>query len=170
GRRTPARKERAQACEDRGRSLAVELLVDDRLSERGENARRRLKLHAKRPDLVDDAREHRIRGAQVHDGEARIKAKHTVAIQERLRAIQLGAFDGEHAALGYDASLGGKAADLTAGGEYAVARHDDREWISPERLSHSARGTRCADPRRNVAIGQCHARRNGTRDLVDAAV
>ena len=66
--------------------------------------------------------------------------------------------------------LRGEAADLAAGGEHAMARHDDRERIAPERLPDGARRARRAEARRDVAVRKRRARRDGAGDLVDAAV
>src|SRR6266478_615300 len=85
-------------------------------------------------------------------------------------AIYPRALDRQHAALGGDAPLGGKAADLAAGGEHAMARHYDRERISAERLPDRARRTGCADPPRDVAVGERPAGRNGAGGVIDAAV
>src|SRR5207245_6777274 len=76
-------------------------------------------------------------------------------------AIYPCALDRQHAALGGDAPLGGKAADLAAGGEHAMARHNDRERISAERLPDRPRGTGHADPPRDVAVRERLAGRNG---------
>ncbi len=51
-----------------------------------------------------------------------------------------------------------------------MARHDDRERVAPERLPHGARRAGRAEPRRDLAVRERRARRNGARDLVDAAV
>src|SRR6266446_6584022 len=83
-------------------------------------------------------------------------------------AIYPRALDRQHAALGGDAPLGGKAADLAAGGEHAMARHYDRERISAERLPDRARRTGCADPPRDVAVGERPAGRNGAGGVTDA--
>src|SRR6266436_8285715 len=85
-------------------------------------------------------------------------------------AIYPRALDRQHAALRGDAPLRGKAADLAAGGEHAMARHDDRERISAERLPDGACRTGRAEPRGEVAIGQRFTRRNGARHLVDPTV
>src|SRR5207247_8695759 len=69
-------------------------------------------------------------------------------------AIYPRALDRQHAALGGDAPLGGKAADLAAGGEHTMARHNDRERISTERLPDRACRTGCADPPGDVAVGE----------------
>ena len=51
-----------------------------------------------------------------------------------------------------------------------MARHDDRERVSPERLTHGAGRAGRAEPSRDLAVGERRTRRNGARDLVDAAV
>ena len=116
------------------------------------------------------ARERRVGRAQVLDRDARIEAERAVAVEERGRAVRLRAFDREQAELGRDAAVGGEAAELAAGREHAMARHDDRERVAPERLPHGARRAARAEPRRDVAVRERRARRNGARDLVDAAV
>src|SRR5271170_3381171 len=80
-------------------------------------------------------------------------------------AIELRAFDREEAAFGHNSALGRKTADLAAGGEHAMARDNDRERVSPERLPHGARGAGCAEPSRDGAIRQGLARRNGACDV-----
>ena len=127
-------------------------------------------LHTKRADLVDDAREGWVRGAQMGDGNIRIKAEPAILLDQRRRAVQLHTFYREHTALGGDAALSRKAADFAAGGEYAMARHDDREWVTAERLPDGACRARCADPCGDVAIRQGHACWNGACRLVDTAM
>src|SRR6516225_7252205 len=51
-----------------------------------------------------------------------------------------------------------------------MAGHDDRERVTPERLPDSARRTWIADSCGDVAIRQCHSRRDHAGSLVDAAV
>src|SRR5690242_7452989 len=63
-----------------------------------------------------------------------------------------------------------EAADLSAGGKHAMARHDNRERILPEGLTHRASGTALVEPRGDVAVGERLARRDAARDLVDAAM
>jgi len=84
--------------------------------------------------------------------------------------IDVSALDRQHLELGGDAAIGGEAAGLAAGGEHAVARHHDRAGIAPERLADIARQLDAAEPFCNVAIGHSLARRDGARDVVDAAV
>ena len=61
-------------------------------------------------------------------------------------------------------------ADLAAGREHAVARHDDRERIAAERLADLLRDALVAESNGNLAIGERRTRRDGARHLVDAAV
>src|SRR4051794_4752167 len=85
-----ARKERAHAAEDRRRRLSGELLVDDRLGERAEDARRLLQLEAEGTDGVDDAGEGRVRFPYLSHGSLRIEAQRTVALDGaalRLRTL-----------------------------------------------------------------------------------
>ena len=51
-----------------------------------------------------------------------------------------------------------------------MARHDDRERVAPERLPDGARRAGRAEPRRDLAVRERRARRNGARHLVDAAM
>jgi hypothetical protein len=62
-----------------------------------------------------------------------------------------GALDFEQAELGGDAAGGGKSAGLAAGGDDAMARHDDGERISPQRLADFACRAGIAEPGRDVA-------------------
>ena len=165
-----AREERAHAREDRRRGLAGELLVDDRLRERDEDARRSLEPHAKGADGVDDAREPRVGRAQVLDRNARIEAEARRRRRKGALPVRPRAFDREQAELRRDATIRGEAADLAAGREHAMARHDDRERVSPECLPYGARRAGRAEPRRDLAVRERRARRNGARHLVNAAV
>src|SRR5262249_60648934 len=74
------------------------------------------------------------------------------------------------ARLGGAAAVGGEAAGLAAGREHAMARHDERERVSPERLSDVAREAAFAEPRRDLPVRERGTRRNAARDLVDAAI
>ena len=165
-----AREERAHAREDRRGGLGGQLLVDDRLRKHGEDARRLLELHAEGADRVDEPRECRVGRAQVLDRHARIEAERAVAIEELGLPADVRAFDREEPELRRDAAVGGEAAGLAAGGEHAMARHHDGEWVSPERLAHGAGQAPRAEVRRDVAVRERRARRNGPRHLVDAAV
>src|SRR5439155_5301892 len=99
-----------------------------------------------------------------------IEAERAVAVEELALPVGVRAFDREEPELRRDAAVGGEAAGLAAGGEHAMARHHDREWVSPERLAHGAGQAARAEPRRDVAVRERRTRRNGTRHLVDAAV
>src|SRR5580704_15124101 len=76
------------------------------------------------------------------------------AVEQRRRLAHLRNLDLEQAQLGGDAAGRGKAADLAAGCEDAMARHDDREWVLAHRLPHVARGTGIAEPFCDVAVGE----------------
>ena len=165
-----ARKERAHAREDRRRGLAGELLVDDRLCERDEQAARPFELHAKGARGIDDARERGVGRAQVRERGAGIEAERTVAVEQPELAVSLRTFDREQPELRRDAAVGGEAADLSPGREHAMARHDDRERVSPQGLAHGARRAGRAEPCRDVAVRERGTRRYRARDLVDAAV
>src|SRR6185437_13400819 len=80
------------------------------------------------------------------------------------------AFDRQHLELGDDAAIGGKSARLAAGGEHTMAWHHDRTGISSERLANVPRQLDAAKSFGDVAIGHGLARRDGARDIVDAAI
>jgi hypothetical protein len=61
-----------------------------------------------------------------------------VAVEQSGFAAEARALDFEQAELGRDAAGGGKSAGLPAGGGDAVARHDDGERVSPQRLADPA--------------------------------
>src|SRR5262249_39115705 len=67
-------------------------------------------------------------------------------------AIQLRAFDRQHSLFCRDTALSGKAADLAAGGEHAMTRHDDRERVAPERLPDRAGCTGGPDTLGDVTV------------------
>ena len=144
----------------------MELLVDDRLRERDEEARGPPERHPKRANGVDDARQRRVGRAHVRDRDARIEAE-PAADRE---AVHLRALDREHAELRAGAAVGGEAAHLAAGGEHAMAGHDDRERVAAEGLADGACGARRAGACRDVAVGERGAGRDGPRYLVHAAV
>ena len=56
------------------------------------------------------------------------------------------------------------------GRQHAVAWHDERERILPERAAHRPRGASVAEPGRHLAVRERRARRNAAGHLVDAAV
>ena len=85
-------------------------------------------------------------------------------------AVHLRALDREHAELRADAAVGGEAAHLAAGGEHAMAGHDDRERVAAEGLADGACGARRAGACCDVAVGERGAGRNRPRYLVHAAV
>ena len=57
-----------------------------------------------------------------------------------------------------------------AGGEHAMAGHDDRERVAPERLADRLCGAALADPLGDLAVRDRLARRDRAGDRVDAAV
>ena len=130
----------------------------------------RLELHAERADGVDDARQRRVGCAHVRDRDARVEAERAVAVEERELVGRPRAFDGEHAELRRDAAARREAPRRAARREHAVARHDDREGVSPEGLPHRAGQALVAEARRHLAVRQGRARGNAAGDLVDAAV
>ncbi len=69
-----------------------------------------------------------------------------------------------------DAAVRRKSADLTAGRKHAMARHDDRERIATQRLTHRARRGFVAELRGNFAVRQRGAWRDGSRHRVDPLV
>src|SRR6185437_85901 len=75
------RIERAEPREDRSRSLGVKLLIDDRLGEGDEDARRAPDLHTKRADRVDETPKRWIGVAQIVEREGRIERQHAVALE-----------------------------------------------------------------------------------------
>src|SRR5438874_2764028 len=92
------------------------------------------------------------------------------SVEQIRRVIDVSALNRQHLELGDDAAIGGEAAGLAAGGKHAVARHHDRTGIAPERLADIARQLNAAEPFCNIAISHRLARRDGARDVVDAAV
>src|SRR6516162_2439536 len=98
------------------------------------------------------------------------ETERAIAVEQGGRIAGARAFDREQAQLGGDAAVGGEAAGLPAGGEHAMARHDDRERVSSERLPDVARQPPFAEPRRDLPVRERRARRNAARDLVDAAI
>src|ERR1700722_5049912 len=89
------------------------------------------------------------------------------SIEQTRRVIDDGAFDREHFQLGHDAAIGGEPTGLAAGGQHAVAGHDDRTGIAPERLADIARQLDAAEPFGDIAVSERLARWDGACDLVD---
>src|SRR6516165_8455350 len=79
-------------------------------------------------------------------------------------------FDCEHAQFRCCAAMRREAADLAGGRKHAMARHDNREWVLPEGLTHRPSGTTLVKPRGDVTVGKRLTRRDAARDLVDAAM
>src|SRR5215831_11020887 len=98
------------------------------------------------------------------------ETERTIAVEQRGGIAGARAFDREEAQLGGDAAIGGEAAGLAAGREHAMARHDERERVSPERLPDVARQPPFAEPSRDLPVRERGARRNAARDRVDAAI
>ena len=70
-----AREQRLDPAVDRRRGLVRELLVDDRLGQRAEQAARGFELHRERSDGGDDRAERRIGGLEMPDRLLRIEAE-----------------------------------------------------------------------------------------------
>src|SRR5262245_52542318 len=98
------------------------------------------------------------------------ETKCAIAVEQRRRIARARAFDREQPQFGRDSAIGGESAGLAAGGEHAMARHDERERVSPERLSDVAREATLAELRRDLPVRARGTRRNAARDLVDAAI
>src|SRR5215472_15650916 len=98
------------------------------------------------------------------------ETERAIAVEKRGRIARARAFDREQAQLGRHATVGGEAAGLAAGREHAMARYDDRERVSPERLPDVARQPPFAEPRRDLPVRERSARRDAARDRVDAAI
>src|SRR5712691_2258733 len=96
--------------------------------------------------------------------------RRTVAFEEPELAVHLRALDRQEAELRRDAAPRGEAADLAAGRDHAMARHDDRKRVLSERLPHVAGGAGHAEPSRDADVRRRRARSNRARDLVDAAL
>ena len=167
-----AREEGADAGEDRRSGLAVELLVDDGLRERDEQTLRGGELHAERPDRVDEASERRSDAAQVLHRDERDRSR-------MRRRPRRGRLSGRRAfAPSIDRMrsfvatppLGREAAGLAARGEHSMARNDDRERVSPERLPDRARRAGRADARGDLAVRERRTRPDRARRFVDAAM
>src|SRR5215510_1319230 len=98
------------------------------------------------------------------------ETERAVAVEQRGRIARARAFNREQAHLGRHAAVGGEAAGLAAGREHAMARHDERERVSPKRLPDVARQPAFAEPRRDLPVRERGARRNAARERVDAAI
>src|SRR5262249_28866305 len=98
------------------------------------------------------------------------ETERTIAGEQRGRIARARAVDREEPQLGRDAAVGGQAAGLAPGREHAMARHDERERVSSERLPDVARQPPFAEPRRDLPVRERGARRNAARDGVDAAI
>ena len=169
-----AREQRLHAREDRRRRLAGQLLVDDRLRQRQEQARRAIDPHAKRPDGVDEPRQRGVRVAQVRDRRDRDRIpappRSARAPPVPFRRVPSRSIDSRRSFV-RDATVGRETAHAAIGGEHAVARHDQRERVLAQRLADGARRARLAEARRQVAVGELSARVRCSRaDLVDAAM
>ena len=167
-----ARKQRLDAREDRRRCLAGQLLVDDRLRQREEQARRAIDPHAKRSDAVDEPRERGVGVAQVCDRRDRVIAELSRGQLGRGGAVEscAVALDRQQAQLRGHAAVRREAAHAAARGEHAVAGHDQRERVPAQRLTDRTRRARLAEARCQVAVGDGLAGGDAARHLVDAAV
>src|SRR5882724_12582465 len=117
--------------------------------------------------MIDDRRRRR----KPTSGEAALpRAGERAALEERGGARRLHALDREQAQLRSDPAACREAADLAAGGEYAMARHHDRKGVLTEHGPDVARRAGIAQPRGDLTVGKRRARRDRARDLVDATV
>jgi hypothetical protein len=73
--------ERSFSSEDRRRSLAAQLLIDDRLAQGAEDAGRALQLHAEGAGALDQTPERGVLGLQMIDGSRRIEAESSVSVE-----------------------------------------------------------------------------------------
>src|SRR5690349_25106904 len=81
-------------------------------------------------------------------------------LQRQLPA-HVGALDAEEALLCADATACGEAAELSGGGDHAVAGNDNRAGIMGQRLPDLARQVDVAQARGNLAVRERLARRDG---------
>src|SRR4051794_22080248 len=112
----------------------------------------------------------RPRSARITAPGPHCKAERAVAIEQRGRGARACALDREQAQLRRDPPIGGEPSRLSTGREHAVAGYDDREWVTPERLTHLARQVPGAEPGRDLTVRQGRAGDDRACDLVDAAV
>ena len=103
----PTRNLVTQTSEDRCRGLGAELLVDDRLGEGGEGARRPLEREAKWPDSRHHPTEAGVTGPQVPESGVPVEAESAGWVRSGL-AVPGRTFDGEEPKLGHRAPAGGK--------------------------------------------------------------
>src|SRR6516225_2220385 len=104
------------------------------------------------------------------------KSQWRAAIEKGWCITRARAFDREQAKLGCNPAACGEAAGLAACRQYAVARHDDRKRVAPERLPDPAREppllprTRKSGGElfRNLAVRARRAGGNGAGDLINA--
>ncbi len=89
---------------------------------------------------------------------------------EQGRLVGSPAFDLQHLQFRDDPAIGGEADEAVVGADDAVAGHDDRKRVAPERLADGARGVRLADGAGDLAIGARGAGRDGARGFVNARV
>ena len=83
---------------------------------------------------------------------------------------QRDAFEREQPLLRHHAPGRGEASGRPAGGEHAVARDGDQEWIPPQRLPDGARRSRLAEHRGNLAVRRRAPGRKRAHLLVDGAL
>ncbi len=99
----------------------------------------------------------------------RIETVCAVAV-EQIARLAVCTFDREQPELSGNPAVRGEPADLTAGCEHAMARHDDRKRIASQCLSDRARRAAIPELRCDFSIGQRRTRRNPARHLVNPLV
>ena len=159
-------KQRAEPRENRRRGLAGELLIDDRLRQRGKDARRPIELQAKRPDRVDDASQEASLARRCSTAIAGSKP-----IPRAVSAIYLHAFDRQHAAALSRCRLEPKSRPI-------LPPAANTRWqgttigngFRPSACPTARAAPRASEPRRNLAIGERPPRRDRARDLEHAAM
>ena len=133
------RKQRAQASIDRRCGLAVELLVDDRFCEAPNTFGALLSRMRKGPTASINCANFGSAPRRWSTATAGSNPNSPSPSKNPRGTFARGAFDGEQAEFRNDATVGGESAELTAGSEHAMTRHDDRKRIVPERLPDGAR-------------------------------
>ena len=109
-------------------------------------------------------------GAMTERPNGGLAARPAAGFRTAWAAAHLRTLDVKQAELGCDASGRGETAELAPGRHYAVARHDDRKRILPQRFTHLARGAAVTKLRGNLPIGERRAKGDGPGDCVDALV
>ena len=170
GRSCVSGKSACRRREYRRRGLAGQLLIDDRLGQRGKDAARRLvELHAKRADLVDDASERRIgRRADARRRSAdrtrmRRHRPQSGSLTARLRSPACGSFVATPPCAEKPPILPPAASTRWHGTTIG-------NGLRPSACPTARAAPRGAEPRRDLAVGERLARRDGARHLVDPAM